>query len=133
MDSTTLLFEKHPKKLGVFVDQSLNSAEHCKRMSAQASRRIAILKALSGQIGVCQKRPDWLPTMLCSDQFKITGKKLPTNMPQFITRTHLNWYTKKLIKNIGPCPGWNPLILLLVSFPTSTLQIHDTLKLKCYL
>ena len=46
-------------------------------------------------------------------------RNLPTNMPQFIERTHFNLYTKKFIKNIRPSPGLNPLILLLVSFPTS--------------
>ena len=54
-------------------------------------------------------------------------------MPKFIERTHFNYYTKKFIKNIRPCPGSNALIFLLVCFPTSTLQIHDTLKLKHYL
>ena len=37
-------------------------------------------------------------------------KKLPTNNPQFIERTHFDWYTKKFIKNIRPCPGSNPPI-----------------------
>ena len=54
-------------------------------------------------------------------------------MPQLIERMHFSLYTKQFIKNIRTCPGSNPLISLLVSFPTSTLQNHDTLKLKCYL
>ena len=54
-------------------------------------------------------------------------------MPQFIERTQFNKYTKKIIKTTDPAQVSNPLILLLASFPTSTLQIHDTLQLKYYL
>ena len=52
-----------------------------------------------------------------TSQLQEKKRNIQTNMPQFIE------HTKKFIKNIQPCPGSNPLILLWVSFPT--LQILE--------
>ena len=70
------------------------------------------------------------PIMTHSQYQSIWKKNLPTNISKFIERMHFNYYTKKFIENMRPCPGSKHLILLLVSFLTSTLQIHDSLKLK---